>query len=148
LSEQTVRLGDFLVEHPYAGLIEVMDKTGLTSEPVLAHIGYDKLSPLLRQKVYTGEMDLYQIWCLSILEPEVQEQFWKNAKDLEPSEFKVQVAETRRFYQALKFAEDFKSGPEALRQIAEIGEQEAAGIFARFMEVYPGLRNLLKEQSR
>jgi hypothetical protein len=102
LSEHHAHLSEFLVEHPYAGLIEIMDRTGLTSEPVLDHIGYYKLSRSLKEAVYGGELDLYQVWCLSPLDSEAQEQFWRNYKDLNPVEFKEKIEEALRCYRAIK----------------------------------------------
>jgi hypothetical protein len=146
LSERHDHLRRFLVENPYSGLIEIMDKTGLTSEPVLDQIGYYKLPQSLKEEVYAGEMDLYQVWCLNILEPETQERFWKDHRNLDPKEFRNRAAEMRRWQRAVKFVEDFGSGPEAIAKVAEIGEEEAGRIFRRMMELYPGLRKMLKQE--
>jgi hypothetical protein len=146
LSEHSGRILDFIRENPYAGLFEVMDKVATTSEPVLDAIGYYALALELRQAVYDGEMDLYQIHGLSRLPEEIQPAFWKAYHDLNPPEFHEAIAKVARFARAADFVKKYGSSPEDFMRASEITEEEAGRIFKTFMERYPKLRSWLKEQ--
>jgi hypothetical protein len=144
LSEQSVRVLDFIKMNPYAGLFEVMDRMAITSEPVLDAIGYYALALELRQAVYDGEMDLYQIYGLSRLPEEIQPAFWKAYHDQNPPEFHEAIEKVTRFARAADFVKKYGSSPEEFMKMSEITEEEAGRIFKTFMERYPKLRETLK----